>query len=242
MTGKTSANRWISLIAVFGIMGGGCKRMPTAAEAELRRTVTERLAVLDKIAKDWPAEGAERRCEAGVLVNAGAVPAITYGQLRDYAGYDLPPQDKLDDRNAEITSRQLGLSNVLRKNASRQEIAEIAGTDTTFAPRPSLGALPDLYKAKLVAVVRTFKLTIPSSVMLSGTFVGGDYLGGVRLFDMSTGRLLCQAKIAAPAPAEVKKELFQSGTDAVRADFKKRMDAAKNEAVARIAPGLSMSW
>jgi hypothetical protein len=74
---------------------------------------------------------------------------------------------------------------------------------------------------------------------------GGIALDGTSLFyapHMSTGRLLCQAKIAAPAPAEVKKELFQSGTDAVRADFKKRMDAAKNEAVARIAPGLSMSW
>jgi hypothetical protein len=134
------------------------------------------------------------------------------------------------------------LANRLGKKTTRQEIAEIAGTETMFSPRGSLGALPDLFQAKVIAIVRTFRLEIPSAVKFSGVFSGGTYMAAVRLYDMATGKLLCQGRIVAPAPAEVKKDLFQSGTNAVRADFKRRVDTAKNEAIARIAPGLTVSW
>jgi hypothetical protein len=183
--------------------------------------VKARTAVLDRLVAAWPKGWNDQRCDTKLVT--GSVPAISFARLRDFAG---SPAGKLssDETEVKLTSLYFSGNDHFEEKWMPYSYEQVA---TERAP---------LFDARVAAVVHTAKLTLPSSVKFTGTFFGGEYLGGIRFVDLESGAVLCQTAFKVVNSDTVTKGFMQNGTEAARADLGKRIDAAKEAAVRRSPP------
>lgn len=100
-----------------------------------------------------------------------------------------------------------------------------------------------LKKGRYVLVVRATEKT-PPTFPAPGEFVSGSFDGWAVLFDLASGKRLCQARVEAensPNITHRKKGIITGSTaeEAVMEDLRKNIRSAANDALRRIAPNVS---
>lgn len=218
------------LIAPF-LPKGSAPASPSAEQAERAARaakMTARATVLDRLVPSWPKGWAEQRCEAKAI--NGAVPAISFVRLRDFVGERSTAQLASDESEVKLTSLYFSISDHPQPTWPHYTYERVG---QERAP---------LFDAKVGAVVFTAKLALPAYVKFTGSFFGGEYLGGIRFVDLESGKVLCQAPIRVQNSSTVTKGFLQTGAEAARADLGTRIHAAMDAAAQRIAPGVHVSW
>lgn len=211
---------------------------PTPDDIALEASVRARIDVLDAIPKGWSDDWSDKSCDPAILQAAGEIPTLSLLQVKHFAGYEPDASIIEKEREVELVSSPLSFDDILINDTSKYKYRSVAGQNTDY----QVESLREVYAAKLLAVLETRALNIPSSVKFTGQFYGGNYEGGLRILDATTGETLCQGKILASSANEVDSGLFERGNDAIKRDFQERLDAAKAEAIAKIAAGATVAW